>query len=1115
MRFLGFYQTSQLRYSLALCCIALSISICAFSQSDLSSTQVEGIVRSSETSQGLGGVNILIKNTSSGTISDQDGVFSITVAPNEVLVFSLVGFKSKEVKIRGIHMLEVDLEPSITLLEEIVKIGYGERERKDITGSISDLKAKDIEMSNAFSVEQSLQGQMPGVYVSGFSGNLNDRPRIFIRGMNTWGVTDPLIVIDGIPIKEYGQGAEKSRDGYYAGEATFSGGYVNIFNLINTLDIESYSVLKDASSAAVFGVNASNGVLLINTKRGEQGEPILRFNSSFGYTLKLQLPAFLNTQEYTELIQEGHILAGAPLPPEFNPDSVAYLGDSPTYNWLEEYYRDQALRSDVSLGVSGGNDNTDYYVGLGYNHREGAAVQNVMDRYSASVNLNSRINSWLRAGVNTKLAYAKGNDSKGTPGFGEYAESMKYSIQVPWQAMYNSETPPQWQGYEPPYDTVHVVNGYDELGHPIYSIEHVNKYGVQTTRDNYLALIDPELEENTFKSYRTLGSAYLEIRPWKSIYIKGRLMFDWTNTKETKWTSIHTIMFRKNDMDLKSMPPNSTEGKLLINNVTNHNLVGDLTIGYNDQFGRHHLDVLFNAMDQQYGAELSSSSTIQLTTDFKPGIYNFVGGENTDASASTFESALQGYLGRLSYHFDYKYYVDLSVRRDGSSRFAPENRWGTFPSASVAWRLSSEPFMNGVSWMKDLKLRAGWGQLGNQEVSPYAYFPTVTFTPKYRYGSGEGDPLGIYQYGVRIPAFPYRNLQWETSETLNLALDAYIFNGLNLTLEYYHKVTRDLLQAVDLPSYVGNEQDPLINVGSVLNKGFEFDLSYQGQIGSFRYMVGGNFSTIHNEVLETYNDQFFFVYSENRYQPLTFGIQEGYPVYFRRAYKAGGIFQNEDEVLQYQDSIRDIVALSKKPGDLWFYDISSSPEEGDADADPGPDGQVDSWDQAMVCKPLPGYYYGLRVQMSWKGWDLYGLFSGVGDYYKMNGWRKLGIQMTAIDNQFAEVKNRWTPDNPSEEMHGVDLFDYHDNSRASDYYLENAAYFKLANWQIGYDFKRLMPALASIDRMRLYLGGNNALIITDWSGVDPDSDMEFAQGIGEQRTPTLGRSFIIGLDLMF
>jgi TonB-linked SusC/RagA family outer membrane protein len=1116
-----------MRFFVFFLCVVASATIAAFipghvilAQSGNSPTSdtftVKGRVISSDDQQPIPGVNIMIKNTYRGTVSDIDGNFSLNTDSEDVLVFSAVGYGKMEVAVQRSSNLEITMDPVDMRLQEVVIIGYGERQRKDITGAISDVRSEDIEKAVSLSVEQSIQGHMPGVLVSGMSGNPNDRPSILIRGMNTWGVTDPLYVIDGVPVTEFGRGAEQI-DNY--GRVNTSrknkmGGYVNILNLVNPMDIESVSVLKDASAAAIYGIRASNGVILITTKKGNSSKPSFNLNMSYGYTAKPKLPELLNVEDYVDLITEAYDNVGRSedLPNEYQPGNAEYLGNLPTVNWLDAAYRDKAQRSDVNFSVAGSSGSTDYYVSLGYNSRQGAVLHDYVRRYTLSTNINASITKWLRTGLAYRLGFAEGLDTNNDAWLKNGASPVtSKAFMAPWQPIYGSG-PPEWQGYEAAYDTSYSYDPSSET----WQLAKSPRYG-DATLNNDFALVHPDIKENIYNSFRNLGTAYLEVEPINGLYLKGSLSADWTNSEETSWRGINTTVFNFSPQDdPRILGDGSSQGAVRISRNNNYNLVAEIAMGYRRTLGDHTIDLLFDFMDQQYGFKSTTGSSDQTISGNRPYRYQFGGDDYVTSGNVRTSTALQGYLGRISYNYSSKYYLDFSVRHDGTSRFGPDKRWGTFPSIAAAWRISRESFMDGISWITDLKIRGGWGQIGNQEVPNDSYVSTISNNVAYRYGSGDGDALGIFKYGVFLPKFANSDLGWETTETINVAVDGLLFDRLDFTIEYFNKVTDGLLEPVDIPMYVGTTIDPFFNLGSVRNRGLELELGYKGRSGFFHYYIGGNFSTIHNEVLETYNSSIY--YRQGRDFNVGGGdavISERFPLYYIQGYKAGGIFQNLEEVDEYQATVQDMYAIEQNPGDLWFKDINSPPVEDNGLPSNQPDSLVDTYDQVMIAQPLPGYYYGVKIQMGWKGLDFYAFFNGVGDYRKFNSWRWRGITMSSLENQLAEVENRWTETNPTTSMHRAARGDPAKNQRISDWYIEDAGYFRLTNWQIGYDFKFLLQnSMADIQRLRLYIGGNNAFTITKWKGVDPDSDMASSYGT-ELRTPTNGRSFFVGIDMTF
>lgn len=1017
-----------------------------------------------EKGQSLPGVTVVIKGTTNGTVTNFDGKYSITNIPeNAVLVFSFVGMRTQEIVVASQTVINVNMQVDAIGMDEVVVIGYGSRQKKDVTTSISTVGSEDISKSISMSPEMAMQGRMTGVYVSGNSGNPMDRPTVRIRGVNTWGVAEPLYVIDGIPITELGSGIE-SEDARVRDVR----GPINIMAMIDPNDIESISVLKDASAAAIYGVRAANGVILITTKNGKSETPSIDFNARYGIQNLVKTWDVMNTQQYTDFYKKS--FAANPnfaLDGVFDPSSPLYLGNvKETYDWQNQIINKNAVNEEYSVTISGKSKSADYYSSASYASTEGVLKDESLDRYSFNMKLNNNFSSWLKTGVNYRLAYIEGIDNQSSD-ITDRAETP------PWQPIYDENAPDILKGY------AKVIKGYDQNGKWV-----ADKLYGEGTRINTIAR--SQFTDTKYNSIRNLGNAFVEISPIKGLSVKGSFSIDWYKHDRLLFRDYNEAWFTYTGGSPTDKGGGKSVGSYGERYVTNMNTVKELAINYRRSFGEHNFDLLFNGMDQQYSAKYVGAGTDYMSTRAE-NLWT-LGGENlyTMIESEKYRWALQGLLGRISYNMANKYYIDATVRRDGSNRFAPGHRWGTFPSASVAWRLTSEKFMEKVNWLTDLKLRAGWGQLGNQEVRPLAYLSPVEKRPTYAFGSVPGgDGLGIYGVGAALFSFPNPDLEWERTTTTNIGFDAVIITNLLFSAEYYYKKTDGILQETSIPPSVGSKENPVANIASVKNSGVEFSLSYNNKIGQVGYNVSTNLTTVNNEVLSTYKGI-----------PIggNLRIEEGYPMNYIYGYKEGGIFQNQQEIDEYLATTTDLtISQSFKPGDRYFLDIKGRPDpaNGYDFYTPGPDGEVNQFDRTYLGKTIPGYYYGLNLGIDYKGIDFSLFFQGVGDVQKYNSaYATMMSTGTRGNNRLVDVLNAWTPENQSKTISRAVVADPNGSLRYSSHYVEDASYLRLANVQLGYNVPKtaLSKLKDSVKQLRVYTSISNAFTITGWNGLDPEND---------------------------
>jgi TonB-linked SusC/RagA family outer membrane protein len=603
-----------------------------------------------------------------------------------------------------------------------------------------------------------------------------------------------------------------------------------------------------------------------------------------------------------------------------------------------------------------------------------------------------------------------------------------------------------------------------------------------------------------------LGTAYVEVEPIAGLKFRGTLGVDHFVNVRTTFENLNTYLFSQtpgNPYAGHDGTSKATYGEVF---TRNFNLTKEFSINYIKDIGQHRFNVLLNAMDQRYTYRALGTSTNQLNF-LEPNLRGVGGLAQFNGSFSDFqETALQGYMGRLSYSYGGKYYLDATVRRDGSSRFAPEYRWGVFPSFAAAWRLSAESFMQGLNFINDLKLRAGWGRLGNQETAAFAFLSKVSFSPDYAFGSGAGNSIGSLAFGARFPDQPNPALSWETSETTNIGFDGLAANNrLNFTIEWYRRLTKGILQASNLAPSVGNENAPIINVASVQNQGLELQLGWQEKIGKFSYGFSGNLTTVDNKVIALYQDSPFGG---------EFGrIEKGMPLFYLWGYKTEGIFQNQGEVDAYKAKTQDGVNGGRAaPGDFFFQDINQPDTDPNnkTGVKPGADGKITPADRTMIGNTIPGYFYGFSANAGYGSFDVSIFFQGVGDVQAFNSERANGESMVGNGaNMWASTLNRWTKQNPSTTMPRAVQSDPAANMRFSDRFVENAAFLRLKNVQLGYTLPaQALQRLEFISNLRIYATGNNLFVLTDWTGIDPE-----AITTGGIVPPV--RSFVIGLNATF
>ena len=1031
--------------------------------------QISGTV-TSEAGEPLPGVSVVIKGTTRGTVTDPEGNFSLQAAGDDVLVFSFIGMTTQEVPVNNRNSLDVVLREETVDVDEVVVIGYGTRQRSDLTGAVSQIDSEEISRQNTLSPQLAMQGRMPGVFISNPGSDPTARPTVRIRGVSTLGFNDPLYVVDGIPLTEGGAASGSSRDQDLRGN-------VNVFSMINPNDIESISVLKDASATAIYGVRASNGVILITTKRGSEGRARINVSARYGIQNVWKRYDMATVQEYVDWSLEAAQNNPAYSPewhrPLFDPSSDEFLGDSPNYTdeWVDAAVVENAPLQDYNLSISGGNKTSTFAAGAGYANQQNVFFSSEFNRYSLFFNSDHDLTSWLTVGESYRLVYTQTSSEPGA--------ELSTAFGTPWQPVYDEEGP----------------GGFAPVGRTIDGTFRSYGYGPGTRSNFRGAALFEEQERDLL---RNLGTAYAEISPVEGLRFKGTLSVDYYTNVQEQYEEMERGLFEVTRGKPYPLSEGNTYRRRLNDNL---NFVKEFLIGYNNSFGNHNVDLVLNAMDQRVywnNTQMGINNESPITSWEQRRIEEGWPNENKGLFYERSRSGLQGYMGRLSYNYNRMYYLDATVRRDGTSKFGPGYKWGTFPSVAAAWRISSEPFMQDFEWLDDLKIRAGWGQTGNQETRDYAFLSLVNMNPKAAFGDAELPGEGFIYPASALGDFPIEDMSWETVTTTNFGFDAILFdNKLGFTAEYYHRLTEGILQTISIPLVIGALNNPVINLAEVENKGVEFQINYNDSYQDFRYNVSANFTTVNNTVLQLYEGQ-----------PSTSGnlrIEEGYSINYIYGYRTNGLFQSEQEVEEYQSEITDPgYDAQKSPGDVRFADLNGPPGEDDPEEaykSYEPDGQIDTYDRTFLGKTVPGYYYGININLGYKSWDAILNFRGVGDIQKINTLGKQSI--SGFGGHFlTDYRNRWTENNPNTDIPRAVQGDPAGNNRISDRHVEDAGFFRLQEFQIGYNVAAPFISDFGINDLRVYLSGSNIFVITPYSDLDPE----------DNTTPTI---FSVGANLNF
>lgn len=1018
--------------------------VCAFLITSLSFAQtnkiVTGNIKDAATGEALIGVNIIEVGTVNGTTTDLDGNFSINVSDNAVLEISYIGYETLEESVKGKTVLNIKLAAKTEMMDEVVVVGYTTMKKQNVTGAVSKVGTKDLTAVPLASPEQALQGRVAGVQVSAATGAPGADISVRVRGVGSiYSDNAPLYIVDGIPSSEG-------------------------LNNISPNDIENVTVLKDASSAAIYGSRATNGVVLITTKQGKSGKAKISYNGSVGVQNAVNLVEMANTAQYVELYNEATAADNIGTTIQRNLITDDMLGNLADVNHVEEIFR-TALMHSHELSISGGNDKVNYLVSGSYYNQDGIIKNSGYERGTLRANLNAKAKDWLQIGVNMNGSISNTQTvSSSGDGYGndEGGSVVRY-------AMFRNPAIPVYDAngnYVDKPSTYFGSSIYDTFFGDGYSPEGLAEY---TDRN---------------KGYKTLFSKVnAKILLPMDFSLNTNFGVDYSNyelkTYNRSWGDNNRI--------------NNPNG-LSVSGEEDLNWTFNSTLNFNRTFGGNHT---FSALAGFEAIRETAKTYSNSDQDFpiwdKDLIYIGNGNGNKVSDQSEWAATLASFFLQANYDYKGRYYINATLREDGTSRFVGKNRWGTFYSFSAGWCISNEAFMADQQIFSNLKLRAGYGAIGNQNVGIYAY--SDRYSPNYNYPFG-----GVAAYGYAQSQLGNENLKWETSEQFNLGLDMEFMKGaLGFSVDYYNKITDNMLMEAPYPPSIGNASSPWINSGRVLNRGVDIEAVYHYAFKDGRFDVALNGGFLHNEVLDIDAPVVGGRVDDGIYATKT---EVGYPVGSFFMYEMDGIFQNEYEIISSAYQGADI-----KPGDVKFKDIDGN-------------GVIDSNDRTHVGSSIPKFTLGLNLSAEWKGFDVSVFFQGA---YGHKIYNQILTDCEGFYRGFNVTEryyeNRWTETNPSDKYPRASWKAKSNNARVSTRFLEDASYTRLKNLQIGYTFntKKL-----NIERLRLYVAATNLFTLTGYSGFDPEmtvsanssSEGDRANGIDWGTYPAC-KTFTFGVNLTF
>lgn len=1034
-------------------------------------TTITGTVTDAGTGEALAGTTIQVKGTNVGATSDAAGKYQISLpATGKVLVFSFIGYQPIEIEVGNRTVVDAKLTNADNALGEVVVVGYGVQNRRDITTSIGSVKARDLANQPVASFDQALAAKIAGVQVTQTSGAPGAGLSVRVRGTGSISAgNDPLYVIDGIPL---------SRDTKYATGSTntqFPDNPINVLSTINTDDIESIEVLKDASAAAIYGSRGSNGVVLLTTKRGKEGKTTISYDTFVGAQTVSKKIDMVNAYEYAQLSYEAKNNAyldrnpngkptdsndirnrgvGAPST-LIQPEIVPYLSGQPGLtdtDWQDAIFRTAPIQNHT-LSISGGKDNVRFYVSGNYLDQRGVVINSGFKRYSARANVDVK-SGRLTVGMNLNPTYSYHDLIKAEgPYLGEGVVGLALQM-PPIFPVYNTDGSYNWQGNAWGYGATSILN-------PVAIADQVS---------------------DKLSQLRLLGNAFAQYEIIKGLSYRLSVGTD-INTFQRDYFRPSTLEIR--DRKGASVPTGFSRAQNFVNWLVEN------TLNYNRSFGVHNVSALAGFTSQKDRRVANELTATNFPNDL---VYTLNAGQVSSGGSDIQEWSLLSYLGRAQYDYNGKYLVSAAIRADGSSRFGRDNRWGYFPSVSAGWNVSQESFMKSATWLSDLKIRASYGLTGNFQIPNYG---SVSLLNYQNYILG---PETIVT-GLAPGNSANDKLKWEKTAMLDVGFDAsFLSNKLSLTFDYYNANTSDLLLNVPVPRTSGFSTE-LQNIGKVNNKGFEFTLGTHQTFGRLRWDASANIATNRNKVvaLGPSGDPIIVAGGVAGAQFIT---QIGRPIGEYYTMINDGVFKNQAEIDAYPH------VSTTRPGDFKFRDTNG-------------DGKIDfSSDRTVTGSYFPKYTFGFNTNLAYRGFDLGVALQGVQGHKIMNLIRRYIYNMEGNGNLFKGALNRWqSAENPGNGLvNRANRLASGSNGEISTWHIEEGSYVRIRTITLGYTLPTTVLQRLRLTRARIYVTAQNPFTFTKYLGFNPEvnSRPDSALSSGEDYgTYPLPRTTSVGLNLSF
>ncbi len=984
---------------------------------------ITGTITDAGDGSGIPGATIQLKGTQTGTISNLDGFYSLSIDAVEqaTLIFSFVGYSTQQIVVGDESEINVALKIDALNIDEVVVVGYGTQKKSLITGAIAKVDADQLTESANLRIEQALQGKTAGVTITSTSGQPGEDLTVRIRGIGTTGNSDPLYIVDGMP----------------------AGG----ISYLNNADIESVEILKDAASTSIYGSRGANGVVLVTTKQGKAGHTEITYDSYYGVQNPWQRMSMLNAEEYAIIMNEASANAGR-APMFANP---AELGEGT--DWTDEIFYYKAPITNHNVGISGGNENSTYSTSFSYFSQDGIVGEGKsnFERYSYRINSQHKYKK-LRFGNNFAYSYIK---KSGISPNEEFGQPLAGALNLdPITKVENEDG--TWG--ESAYIAQEIVN-------PVAQLSTIN---------------------TTYRENKFIGNVFgiYEILP--GLTFNSNFGIDLAYGLNDTYTPVYRL----------NASVQNTNSKAFKDMTKWFTWQWENTLAYEKSLGDHYFKAMLGTTSFEHiGETLGGSKQDLIFTDFEHSYINTGTNEESEqAFGAAWHSALNSYFGRINYSYEDKYMITAVLRADGSSKFGENNRYAYFPSFSIGWVLSREAFLENNSMINFMKLRARWGQNGNQEIGDYMYTSAISSASYYTLGIDQ-----LMVVGSQPDRIPNPDLRWETSQQTDVGLDMGIFNNrVSIALDYYNKETIDLLVEAPIPGYVGNDA-PFVNGGTVVNKGFEFEVSYRNNFAELNYdlSLSGAFNT--NEVTAIDNAE-GIIHGAGVATAMNdvCRAEVGKPIGYFWGYQTDGIFQNQAEIDTYNKN-GVLIQPNAKPGDFIFKDNND-------------DGKIDNLDRTMLGNPTPDFTLGLNFALDYKGFDFSAFFYGAFGHQIFNGIRRYDLPAA---NWNAKILDRWTGEGTSNDIPRVTLDDANQNfSRPSDYYVEDATFVRLKNISLGYSLPKTTLEKIGLSKLRFYVSAQNLITLSGYTGSDPEIGAHSSLDIGIDRSVyPQAKVFLMGINI--